>query len=399
MIINDLLRFIRGHTVHVMCLGVALLSALGVELPAQAQLVISGNENKIDLASGTPQVVLDAEPDSLTLLDFRRFPPRVRHLSGIANTVIGPPSNIAITPDGRLALIASSLKLDSQSETGYSPDNLIHVLDLTSDEPRIVGEVRVDRQPSGMSITPDGRLALVANRASGTVSVLAIDGTRVRLKQTVEICEPDEGVSDVAIAPDGRLAIVSVNQGGYLRLLDIDAEGTVTPRARPLSCYGAPYRCVITPDGRLGLTAGAGQGGAPDVDALTVIDLSADPAQTIDFVALGAGPESIEISPDGRLVAAVLMNGSNLPADDSRHTDHGLLVLLARRGRSFERVQQLPIGRIPEGVAFTADGRYLIVQCHPDRELWLFAVEDQQVQDTGERIKVPGMPSALRAGP
>ena len=68
--------------------------------------VISGNENKIELTSGAAKWVPNAGPDSLTLFDFASFPPRIQHLTNVSNSVIGPPSNIAITPDGSLALIA-----------------------------------------------------------------------------------------------------------------------------------------------------------------------------------------------------------------------------------------------------------------------------------------------------
>jgi hypothetical protein len=60
-------------------------------------------------------------------------------------------------------------------------------------------------------------------------------------------------------------------------------------------------------------------------------------------------------------------------------------------------VDSLTVGRIPEGVAFTSDGRNLVVQCHPDRELWVLAVQGKKLKDTGRRIAVPGMPSSLRA--
>jgi DNA-binding beta-propeller fold protein YncE len=360
--------------------------------------MISGNENKIDLASGAAVVVPDAPPDSITLLDFSRFPPAVRHLENIPNSVIGPPSNIAILPDGGLALIADSLKLDSTAAAGWVPESVVHVLDLKSDPPRLTGRVTTGRQPSGMSITPDGKRALVANRADGTVSVLAIDGRSVRARETVEVCEPAESVSDVAIHPNGRLALASVQKGGYLAVLIIGPE-TVQATGRKVSVYGQPYRCVITPDGELALTAGQGFGNGLDRDALSVIDLRSDPIRTIDYVAVGAVPESIEISPDGRWVAAVTMEGSNLAADDPLRGEQGAVVLLERRGRTFERVQELPVGRIPEGVAFTPDGKHLVVQCHPDRELWLFEMRDGRLRDTGERIAVPGMPSSLRAGP
>lgn len=375
---------------------ITLVLMIGSGRFAAGQIVLSGNENKIDLSSGGQRVIADAPPDSISLLDFATFPPRVTHLPGISNSVIGPPSNIAITPDGRLALIACSLKVDPHDKTAWIPDDRIHVLDLSVRPPKVIDEIHVGLQPSGMSITPDGRRALVANRAAGTVTLLAIEGRHVRPLQTVEVCQPEQSVSDVAIHPDGLRALASVNSGGYLKLLQLSDEG-VTVAPRKISTYGQPYRTLITPDGRLGLTAGPGQGGAPDADALTIVDLTADPVRTIDYVALGAGPESIELSPDGRLLAAVLMNGSSAAADDPLFQDHGLLVLLERTERGFRRVEQLPTGRIPEGVAFTADGRYLLVQCHPAREIWVFEIKKHHAVDTGHRIKTPGMPSSIRA--
>jgi sugar lactone lactonase YvrE len=93
------------------------------------------------------------------------------------------------------------------------------------------------------------------------------------------------------------------------------------------------------------------------------------------------------------------MNGSNLASTDPNHSQHGAVVLLARKGKTFSVVQDIPIGRIPEGVAFTSDGKYLVLQCHPDRELWIFSVNRGRLKETGQRIKVPGLPSSLRASP
>ena len=363
-----------------------------------AQLVLSGNENKIDLTSGAPRVVPNAEPDSISILDFSTFPPTVQHIANVPNTVIGPPSNIAITPDRSLALIANSLTLDPNNATNWLPASEIHLLDLQSKPPRIVGHVKAGKQPSGLSISRDGKFALVANRAEGTVTLLRIHEKRVRAVETVKVCTPEENLSDVAINPDGTLALASAQKGGYLALLRIE-KGHVEFTGRKISAYGQPYRCVITPDGQLALTAGQGFGNALDRDAITVIDLRANPIQTIQYIAIGAAPESLEISPDGRLLAAVVMNGSNLAPDNPHHSDHGVLEILVRRGNTFEKIDARAVGPIPEGVAFTSDGRYLIVQCHPMRELWVFQVERESVRDTGQRIRVPGMPSSLRAAP
>lgn len=364
---------------------------------AHAQIVISGNETKIELTSGAPVVIEPTQPDSLTLLDFAKFPPKVRHLTNISNSVIGPPSNIAIAPDGSIALIADSIRLDATSTNKFSPARSIHILDLRGPDPRIVGQVEAGLQPSGISFTPDGRHALVANRADGTVSVLSVNGPDVKRIADVKVCEPAEAVADVAIGPDGILVLASVQKGGYLAALKFE-NGVLTPSGRKISTYGQPYRCVIAPTGDVALTAGQGFGNGLDRDALTVIDIRSEPYKAIDYVAVGAVPESLEISPDGLLVAVVLMNGSNLPESHPHHTKSGGLAILERNGRSFKLVQDLPIGPIPEGVAFTPDGRYLVVQCHADQNLRLFAVQSRRVKETGRRIPVPGMPSSLRAG-
>lgn len=375
-----------------------LLISLALVSASAAQIVISGNENKIDLTSGAPKVIPPAASDSISILDFSSIPPSVQHLDNIPNSVIGPPSNIAITPDGKLAFVANSLKVDPNNPTNWVPESFAHILDLTAKPPKVIGKVTTGRQPSGISITPNGRLALVANRADGTVSVLSIRGKEVFPLQTVNVCPPAESASDVAISPDGKLALVSAQKGGYLAVLKIDGE-TVTATGQKLSTYGQPYRVVITPDGELALTAGQGYGNGIDRDAVTVIDLKSKPMRTVDYIAVGAVPESIEISPDGKLLAVVLMEGSNFGPNDPNRSTHGKLVMLARKGKTFSVVEEHRIGRIPEGVAFTSDGKHFVVQCHPDRELWIFSVKRGRTKDTGQRLKVPGMPSSLRASP
>ncbi len=374
-------------------IGVLLLALAG---PASGQIILSGNENKIDLTSGAPKVIPPMAPDSISILNFSTFPPSVQHISDIPNSVVGPPSNIAIAPDRRIALISNSLRADPQDATNWVPESYVHVLDLTANPAKVIGQARTGRQPSGLSITPNGRTALVANRADGTVTVLSLRDKKVTPVGTLKVCEPPESVSDVAISPDGRLALASAQKGGYLSVLRIDGD-TVFPTGQKLSAYGQPYRVVITPDGALALTAGQGYGNGFDRDAISVIDLTAKPMRTLEYIPVGAVPESIEISPDGKLLAAVVMNGSNLGPSNPNHSTHGVLVLLARRGKTFRVVDEHSIGRIPEGVAFTSDGKYLVVQCHPDRELWIFSLNRGRLKDTGQRIKVPGMPSSLRA--
>ncbi|MBM3289061.1 MAG: YncE family protein, partial [Candidatus Hydrogenedentes bacterium] len=93
------------------------------------------------------------------------------------NSVIGPPSNVAIAPSGAIALVADSIiEQDPADPKKFLPANTVRVLDLESDPPKVIQEIACGKQPSGLSISRDGRFALVANRADGTVSLLAIEG-------------------------------------------------------------------------------------------------------------------------------------------------------------------------------------------------------------------------------
>lgn len=370
------------------------VAAIPTQAGAAAPWMLSGNDNKIELATGTPLVERNPEPDSVSILDFSKFPPAVRHLPGIPNTVLGPPSNIAVSPDGVFALVASAIKIDPRNPTNWVPDRIVRVLNIASG--KVTQEIETELQPSGICFAPNGKIALVANRASGSITILAIEGAAVKKASHLKICEPQDSLSDIAITPDGLLAFASLQKAGYVAVLEI-AGDLLKPTWRKLSVFGQPYRCLVTPDGELGLVAGIGVGNGGDHDAISLIDLRAAPMRTIGYVTVGAVPESMALSPDGRLLAVVCMNGSSLARDNPFHSRQGTLEILARNGKSFGRIQSLPLGPIPQGVEFTADGKYLVVQSHPRRELSIFKVEGDTVRDTTERVMVPGRPSSLRS--
>lgn len=377
----------------------AALLAVGllVSPMVRADLVVSCNDNKFDLSVGKGRVVENPPPDTVTVLDFATFPPRVTHIEGVPNSVFGPPCNVAITPDERLALVANACKrvrYDADHKLEIIPDNVVTILDLTARPPIVVGKVTVGKQPSGIALNREGTLALVANRGDGTVSVLSIHGREVKHLGAVKVCEPEDELVAAAITPDGKTALVNVNRKHTVKVLRIDGTKVELTDVE-LPVYWRPYRIEIAPDGKAALTAGVGLNGV-NADAITVIDLAADPIRTTDHVAVGTTIESFDISPDGSLVAAVVMNGSNQPPDSPYRTEHGRLVLLTLAGTKLTRVQEIAIGRIPQGVSFSPDGRHVLVQMHPVRELWVYAVEGRRLKDTGHRIKVPGMPSAIR---
>ena len=139
--------------------------------------------------------------------------------------------------------------------------------------PKVIATVNAGKQPSGMAIAPKGDIALVANRADGSLSVLSIKGKEVKMVDTVSVGTAADQVSAVAITPDGKRALAVKSAANKVALLAIDGN-KVTYDKRDLPAGIFPYNVVIAPDGKLALTADTGAGGGSDgsVDTVSVID-------------------------------------------------------------------------------------------------------------------------------
>jgi len=257
----------------------------------------------------------------------------------------------------------------------------------------------VGKQPSGMAISPKGDLALVANRADGTISVLSIHGKDVLVTDTITVGTPTDGVSAIAITPDGKHALVTRPAADKVALLSI-SDGKVTYDKHDLPAGIFPYNIAVTPDGKLALTADTGNGGSSDgnVDTVSVIDLEADPPRVIDHVTVGDSPEGLAISPKGDLAITVEARGSNKKGTFFYHPT-GSVTALRIDGKNVTRVGELAVGALPEAVAFSADGSHLYVGNFIDGDMSVLKVEGTTLTDTGQRIKLLGHPASMRSGP
>ena len=198
----------------------------------------------------------------------------------LENSIVGPPTNLAVTPDQRLALIASALKSEQGPDGTWKavPSDELHVVDLVARPPKLIRTIKVGSQPSGLSIDPAGRLALVANRDGKSISVLRIDGQEVTVTSTVPM---GDSVTSVAITPDGKRALATKFAAHKVALLSIGADGKVAYDGRDLPVGLFPWTVTISPDGAWALVTNIGANAASDGNAKTisVIDLRRDPAR------------------------------------------------------------------------------------------------------------------------
>jgi len=381
-----------------------LAGGLSVWVVTQAfgQVLIVGNDEKQGWDENAKPIFKEPGHDTLSVIDISK--PEAPHITAtipLINSIVGPPTNLAIHPSGEIALVANSLEPITQGWAHrLDPDNKVFLIDLKATPPKVIGTITVGKQPSGMAISPKGDLALVTNRADGTISVLSIRGKDVLVVDTVMVGTSADQVSAVAITPDGKHALVTKPAANKIALLSIDGQ-KVTYDKRDLPPGIFPYNVAVTPDGKLALTVDNGNGGGSDgnAKAVSVIDLETDPPRVIDHVTVGDSPEGLAISPKGDLAVTVEARGSNMPKSSFFYHPGGTVTALKIDGKKVTNGGEVNVGALPEAVAFSPDGQYLYVGNFIDGDLSVLRIDGTQLADTGQRFKLPGHPASMRGGP
>ena len=140
-------------------LSVAGCAAFALPGESRAQLLITGNDEKVSFDENTGKTITHpAGKDTVSIIDIADpAKPKIVVNLPLMNTITGPPVNLAITPDRHLALVANSLDWvkDGDGWKGV-PDNKIYVIDLTASPPTQIGTVDAGKQASGMAINAPG---------------------------------------------------------------------------------------------------------------------------------------------------------------------------------------------------------------------------------------------------
>ena len=375
-------------------LSAALLSWLGGT--AFAQIAVSSNDNKVRHVNGVNTVVAGV-PDTATIVDLGAMPPRVIGEVRVPGGWSAPPQSVAITPDESLALVASSTAIDPSDSSKTIQNDVVSVVDLRATPPAVIATLRTGARASGVSINKQGTLALVANRGEGTVSVLTIAGRAVAVAGKVDLRARDSQPSLPVFAPDGRTAYVTRNGDHRVSVLSVSGS-TVTYTGTDISANLNPYSLEITPDGAVGVTGNIGNGPTGGADTLSVLDLRSSPPRLVNTVSVGLIPEGVAMSPDGRYVAAVVMNGSNLARTSPFFNDFGLLRLYRREGTTLTHVADARTGHWCQGAVWNRAATAIVVQCGVEHELQAFGFDGRSLTPSG-RVPVSGSPTGIRTAP
>ena len=369
---------------------------LALAMTAGAQILVSGNDEKILWDDAGKAIYMPPGKDTISFIDIgNRENLKILTNLALENSILGPPTNVAVS--GEIALVANSV---TQTKDGDSwkpvPDNKVYIFDLTQTPPKQIGTVEVGKQPSGLDISKKGDLALVTNRADNSISVITISGKDVKVTDTIAM---GDSVAHVAISADGTKALAVKPVVNKVAFLKIDGQKVVYEKYdMPTGVF--PYNVDIVPNGKIALVANNGAAGAADgnVDTVSVIDLDQNPPRVIDHVVVGDAPEGLAISPKGDLALAILVAGnSNKKAFYSRHG--GTAVVLKIDGNKVTKMTELAVGGLAEGVAFSPDGAYAYIGNYLDNDMSILKISGTEVTDTGKKLKLPGHPASLRGAP
>src|ERR1700744_4341298 len=386
------------RTVGLSFAAATLLCSTAFSLAHAKPFMIVGIDEKVTWDNDGKTILAAPGKDSVVIVDLANpEQPKIVATLPLENSVVGPPVNLDIDPSGSVALVANSVDVVKDGDAFKQvPNNQIFVIDLKANPPKLAATLTGGKQPSGLSFSPSGKMALVANRADNSISVLSVNGTDVKVTDTITF--PDS-VAHVIFTPDGKHALVARFPAHKVSVLDVNGD-KVTYNKVDLPTGQWPYNAVVTPDSKIALTSDNGNSGASDgsVDTTSVIDLEASPPRIIDRVVVGDGPEGLAMSPKGDLAVAAILRGSNADKKAFFYQKNGSLAILKIDGKKVTKTQDIEVGGLPEAVAFTPDGKYLLAGNYIDQDFSILKVDGTKVTDTGKRFKVPGHPASARMG-
>lgn len=379
--------------------AVAGITLLAAAIPAAAApYMIVGTDQKPGTDAQGKPVVNPTGHDTVLIVDLAQpESPKVVATLPLENSIVGPPTNLAISPNGRLALVADSMTVaETNGVRKAVPTDKLFVIDMTANPPKLAQTLTLGKQPSGLSFSPKGDLALVCNRADGTISVLKIDGMQVTATDTVKI---GPGVSTVEFTPDGKHALAVKSPENMIAVLDV-AGDKITYNKLDLPTYLFPYNVVVSPDSKLAITADNGNHGSSDgnSDAVSVIDLAGPHPHVIQHITVGDAPEGLAMSPKGDIAVVTSVDGSNYKQAWFHHPT-GSVTILHIAGGKVTPIKTLTVGAFPEPTVVSPDGRYIYVGNFADEDFSILKVDGTEVVNTGKQFKIQGHPASARMGP
>lgn len=364
---------------------------------ARADIVLSSNDGHT-VQDDQKRLVAPKEvhPDTVSVIDVALYPPLVRATIDVPGSVVGPPTAAWVARDESWAIVTSASKADPQAKDGIAADDRVSVIDLKSKSPKITQSLTAGAGATTVRVSPDGKLALIANRTEGTVSVFTVADKKLTAVGKVDLGNKGSLPSGIVFTHDGKHALLTRGGDNMVSVLNIDGTN-VTVDPRPVTTGMAPYTMDINAAGTLAVVSNMGRGDG-DQDSVSLIDLTSKPFRVVEIVGVPSGPEPMKLSPDGKYLALGAEYGSTKPPSHPFHHDKALLTMFAVEGKTLHKLDEAPIGPWAEAIAFSRDGHTVLVQSMADRDINVFRWDGHKLRQ-GKSLPIKDAGPATFATP
>ena len=377
-----------------MDLRTLMLASVLVVTPvaAFADLAISGQDGKqVRAGDGLPMV---PTPDSVATISFSSSDaPKVIGMINVCSTQMGPPSALAVAPDYSFVLATCPQK--------FGPDNKLVAADTVAviglddpTKPKLLETVEAGLGATGVFMNKKATVALVTGVGDDTITLFTIKDRHLTRGGQVKL-EAKAEPRDVLIAPDGKFAYALRFGDGKVTKLSI--KGDQLSRVADFDVGTQPDGGSISADGRY-LFVNDFQGTpstTKGVGATALIDTRT--GKITDAIEVGALPEDVVQSPDGKYAAVVVGNGSATVRNAPNYNSvFGKLVIFEREGGKLTHVTDGQIGHACQGVVWSQDGKRLLVQCSVERDIRTLDFDGKTLTERPEAvIKMESRPGVM----
>jgi 6-phosphogluconolactonase (cycloisomerase 2 family) len=372
--------------------SIILVALLACGPAAQARLAISANDGKqLQKGEDTP-----VTPDSVNVIDLGAYPPKVIGKVNAPASMIGPPEAVVVARDDSFAIVTDAQKINPADPMHPADNDQVSVIDLSNPRaPRVLQTTAAGPGASGVAMNKAQNLVLVAAKMDGAIHVFRLAGKTLTHVGRVELGQGAQP-TDVVFSPDGRHAYAVVQ--GVNKVMELAVDGTkVAVTGQDFATGKAPYGASITPDGNwlINTNVGGALTGNDRTGTLTMVDLRAHHVAL--SLPVGKTPEHVFLSPDGKYAAVVLANGTaNVKSDPSYDKLLGLIKVFAVGAGTLQQVAEADSCHWAQGATFSPDGRLVLQQCAAEREILVYRFDGRSLtQDKAASLKFESRPGSI----
>ena len=373
--------------------AILLATALALApVSAFADLAVSGNDGKqVRAGDGLP---MKPTPDSVSVISYSSTDaPRVIGTLAVCGTILGPPLAITIAPDYSFALATCPQKIGADGKN--VADDHVNVIGLDDPtHPRLLQTVEAGAGATAVAL--HGDIVLVTGVGDDSITLFSVKD-RMLTKGGAVTLDAKAEPRAVFIAKDGKTAWALRFGDGKTTKLKID--GTALSRVADYDLGVQADGGALTPDGRfLIANVFGGVPGKTDKGATVMFDTKAN--RLVDVQDVGALPEHVAISPDGKFAAIVVGNGSATVRNGKDYDSvFGKLVIFGIAKGKLTHITDAALGHACQGAVWSADGKRLLVQCSVERDIRTLDFDGKTLAAHPEMtLKFESRPGAIATG-